>query len=200
MLEISLTTFIDFVSKSGAARLTYIRRAKGLYGQEYKPAFDFWKPLRDAIIEMHRQNLPKSSLNAVLDRVSDRKKVDLYPSRIRAYKRWVGRKRISWIGCHPELWRHRSLAVRVNPELGIRVNGVDYLIKLYFKEEPLSKYRVDTMLFLIQSTYSESYPDAKPGILDVPRGKLIEPSRDISGIDALLEGEAAAFIEIWDRV
>jgi len=200
MPEISLTTFVDFVSKSGTARLTYVRKAKDLYQQEYEPALDFWKSLRDGIVDMHRHNRPKNTLDNVLVGITHRNKINLYPSRIAAYKRWVGRKIIRWRGCEPELWRHGSLTVRVNPELGISINGNDYIIKLYFKEERLSKYRVDTMLFLIRSTFSQKCSDATPAILDVPRGNLIEPTRDISDIDALLIGEAAAFIQMWNRV
>ncbi len=200
MPKISLTTFVDFVSKSGTTRLTCVRKAKGLYQQEYEPAFDFWKPLRDAIVEMHKHNRPKDTLGNVLAGLTDKNKRNLYPSRIRAYKRWVGRKTIQWAGCDPEIWQHGSLLVRVNPELGVSINGSKYIIKLYFKEECLSKNRVDTMLFLIQSTFSRNHPNATPGILDVPRGKLIRPTRNISDIDALLEGEAAAFIQMWNRV
>lgn len=200
MPEISLTTLVDFVVKSGIPRITCVRRAKELYEKGYTPAFDFWKPLREAIVQMHRKNLPKQELDQVLNAITDRKKLALYPARIQAYKRWMGRKKFEWFDCDIEFWKSGELTVRVNPELGLTINGVDYLIKLYFKEEKLSKQRVDIILFLIQNTFSESSPNAIPGIMDVARGNLITPTRKIENIEALLEGEAAAFVHIWERV
>lgn len=200
MPEISLTTFVDFVIKSGTPRITCVRDAKRLYEQGYKPAFDFWKPLREAIIEMHREGLPKQALDRVCTNLTDRKKLSLYPLRIQAYKRWLGRKNIQWFGCEPKIWRSGDLKIRVNPELGLTIDGADYLIKLYFKEDKLSKPRVDTMLFLIQNTFSKKHPKATPGILDVARGNLIVPTREIEDIEVLLNGEAVAFVEMWNRI
>jgi len=66
MPAISLTTFVDFVIKSGTPRITYVRKTKQLYGQGYSPARDFWKPLRDRIVEMHSREKPCSVLNDLL--------------------------------------------------------------------------------------------------------------------------------------
>ncbi len=201
MADISLTTFVDFVSKSGTSRLTCVRNAKKQYQRSYKPEFDFWKPLRDAIVDMHRHGRSKDSLDEVLTKISDRKKVKLYPGRIQAYKRWVGRKRFEWLGCESSRWTQGSLTVRVNPELCMSVDDTNYLIKLYFKEERLSKNRMDAMLFLIQTACPlADTAGSTPAILDVPRGKLIEPTRSIPGLDALLAGEAEAFVQMWKRI
>ncbi len=45
--RVSLTTFVDFVSKSGTPKITVVRRFKR--GDAYRPAFDFYKPVRDAM-------------------------------------------------------------------------------------------------------------------------------------------------------
>ena len=41
------------------------------------------------------------------------------------------------------------MAVRVNPELGISINGHPYSIKLFFKSEKPSKDRLETMFHLL---------------------------------------------------
>jgi hypothetical protein len=38
------------------------------------------------------------------------------------------------------------------------------------------------------------------GVLDVKRSKLFVPTREISDLDALLHGEAAALVGIWERL
>ena len=44
MINISLTDFIDYVSKIGASKFTVVNQ---IYSrEEYQPAFDFWKSLR----------------------------------------------------------------------------------------------------------------------------------------------------------
>ncbi len=200
MPEITLTTFVDFVVKSGTPKLTCVRRAKDLYRQDYEPAFDFWKPLREAIVRMHKDGASKKALDAVLLGLSDKNKRKLYPQRIASYKKWLGRKSVEWVGCEMRLWKHATLVVRVNPELAVRINGEPYLIKLYFKQDPLSKTRVDAILHLIRDVFSEGYADFVPAVLDVARSKLHEPTKPIPAIDVLLRGEAAAFVTMWNSV
>ena len=52
-IKISLTDFVDFVSKSGTSKLTKVKQIKGR--RSYHPAFDFWKLMRDEIFH----NYPK---------------------------------------------------------------------------------------------------------------------------------------------
>ncbi len=142
MPAISLTTFVDFVIESGTPRITCVRQAKKLYEGGYSPMFDFWKPLREAILEMHREGLPKSCLSEVLARPLDPKKRASYAERIQSYNRWMGRKRIEWVGSQSVLWENGDLSVNVNPELGVRIGGTEHVIKLYFKNDKPSKRRL----------------------------------------------------------
>jgi len=115
---ISLTTFVDFVIKSATSRITCVRKAKKLYAGAYSPVFDFWKPLREAIVEMHREGQPKSVLaDAVGPSVHARKRGS-YEQCIQSYMRWMGRRHFEWSGCQSVLWERSGLSVNVNPELG----------------------------------------------------------------------------------
>lgn len=51
-IEISLTDFVDFVCKSGSAKLTQVKKVK--YRDDYSPATDFYKALREGIIQIIR--------------------------------------------------------------------------------------------------------------------------------------------------
>ena len=198
-IEISMTTFIDFVAASGTSRITVVRDAKKLYGEEYTPAFDYWRILRNAILEMHENGEPKNYLNKVIGSSMQVRKRTNYSNAVKAYKKWMGRKNISWFECPVTHWESGHLDVRVNPELGLSINDNDYLVKLYFRAEQLSKRRIDTMLHLIKRSFEDELDEFTPAILDIQRSKLHVPTIDIEGIEALLIGEAAAFSVMWDH-
>ena len=119
---------------------------------------------------------------------------------IESYKRWLGRKSIEWIGCSQVTWDFDALAVKVNPELGLKINGTNHIIKLYCKADAPSKARIDTILYLIKSTLPRRQRSFTPAVLDVQRGRLFVPTRDIPNIDVLLSGEASAFTTMWNQV
>jgi hypothetical protein len=199
MPDVSLTTFVDFVITSGTPRITAIRKAKRQYEEGYSPAKDFYKQLRDGIITMHEEGHARDFLDDIPTRVSERKQ-GLYETCIDSYKRWLGRKQISWNSKVSGVWTAGELTVNVNPELGISINGDNYVIKLYYKSDPPPKRSVDTILHLISTTLPRNLRRSRVGLLYVQEGRLIERTSEIPDIDALLIGEAAAFVSMWKQV
>jgi len=59
MINISLTDFIDYVSKVGTSKFTVVNKIHSR--EEYHPVFDFWKALREGIIDLHQNNKDKGS-------------------------------------------------------------------------------------------------------------------------------------------
>ncbi len=200
MIEVSMTTFVDFVASSGSSRLTSVRQAKRAYGEPYGPARDFYRPLREAIVAMHEAGAPEQSLDSALDNLTDPRKVAAYRECVTAYQRWCGQKRFVWVGTRSEDWQYGDLVIRVNPELGIRINGTAHVVKLYFKSTIPSKTKFETMFQLLRSGLQSGDASCRPAVLDVRRGKLIRASRPIEGIQALLEAEAAEFQTLWRRL
>lgn len=198
-IEISLTTFIDFVFTSGTPKITCVRKAKEQYGAPYDPKKDFWRPLRNGIIHMHERNAKPATLDALLDDLRDPKKRRLYPDCVDGYKRWLGRKNTHWTGITSTDWQYEDLTVSVNPELGLDINSRPHRIKLYFKKEQLTKRRVQTILHLLRTT-APSAPATTIGILDVPRARLLPFDNAAPGIDALLHGEARSFTTMWNAL
>jgi hypothetical protein len=89
--------------------------------------------------------------------------------------------------------------VRVNPEVGFVLSGSAYLVKLYFKQEPLTKGKVQVALSLMSA--GQKNKKYKVALLDVVRSKLHvlqEPQKP--QMDALLKGEAATFLAIWNSL
>ena len=89
-IKVSLTDFVEFAIKSGSPKLTKVRQVK--FRGDYHPAQDFWKPLREEIVQLHQQRRPKNDLDRFLRTLSDAKKHIRYTECVRGYKRFLGRK------------------------------------------------------------------------------------------------------------
>lgn len=137
-ISVSLTSFMDFIYKTGTPKLTVVRNYKN---SEYSPAFDFYKQLREAIIEFHANSSysSKEYFDKFLLTVSDNKKISNYNQVIKGYKKFLGRKKIDWFEPPKAVFSYRTLSVNVNPELGLVIDNQPYLIKLYFKSNEAKK-------------------------------------------------------------
>lgn len=60
MYDISLTDLVDVISKSGSPKATKVNQIKNR--KPYHPTADFYKPLRDEIIRIHKEGLEKKLL------------------------------------------------------------------------------------------------------------------------------------------
>lgn len=199
MPDISLTDFVDFVIKSGTPKMTKVRELRSR--DEYEPAKDFWRTLRLGIVEMHASGLPKAHLDGVLNNLTDPRKVSAYPSRVAGYKTFLGRKTLSWFTPARDVWISGDLKVRINPELGLNINGADYLMKLYFKEEKLDQRRVDTALYLMDHVLRPKVSaNVVLGIVDVSEGRMFPSKGLTTNFLPLLRGEAQSFVTIWNSL
>lgn len=198
MINISLTDFVDYVSKVEPSKYTKVKTIKGR--DDYAPYKDFWKPLREAIIDLHKDNLERDSLDEVLGKVAS-KKQELYQELIKQYKSFLGRKKIEWFDPPFKEWKYDDLRVTLNPEMGLEINGTFYVIKLYFKAEKLTQSKADLILLLLNERLKKrNYKDVVFAILDIPRKKLFEKTKLRKEHLALLEGEAESFIKIWNSL
>jgi hypothetical protein len=196
MINISLTDFIDYVSKIGASKFTKVNEV--FSREEYNPAFDFWKPLRDGIIDFHENKKDRSQLDKILENLTDKKKIDRYPALIESYKSFLGRKKCEWFEPPFKDYQINDLRIKLNPELGLEINGKLYVIKLYFKAEKLSQSKADLILLLMDTKLKKGgYKDVTFAVLDIERKKLFDKTKLNNNHLALLEGEALSFINIW---
>ncbi len=197
MINISLTDFIDYVSKVGTSKFTVVNK---IYTREdYQPAFDFWKPLREGIIELHQNEVDKSALDKILENLTDKKKINRYPALIKSYKSFYGRKKIEWFDPPNREWKINDLRIKLNPELGLEINNKLYVIKLYFKADKLSQMKADLILLLMNTKLKRGdFKDVTFAVLDIERKKLFENTKLSRTHLPLLEGEALSFINIWN--
>ena len=188
-MAVSLTVFVDFVSKSGTPKATVVRQWKNK--DDYSIATDYYKRIRDAIIEFHRTGTQISNLAAG---AATHKRAN-YHAVAKGHKKWVGKKNLVWLEPPSGVWVQDDLEVSVNPELGLEVEGVPHLIKLYFKA------RVDLVTHLMSVTLGKRAPSGcVMGVLDLRNAKLITPTVPISGLTAQLQAEAAYWNTLWPHM
>ncbi len=194
MTNISLTDFMEFVTKTGPTKYTKVKQIKGR--DKYHPALDFWKPLRDAIIEFHTEEKNRAHFDNLLQSLSDKNKVKSYPELVSRYKSFLGRKTIKWFTPPKGEWKHNDLRIKLNPELGLTINDKKFAIKLYFKSEQLSQMKVDLIILLLNEKLKKP-KDVNFAVLDVKHKKFFSSTKLTESHLSLLEGEALSFMQVW---
>jgi hypothetical protein len=198
-IEISLTDFVDFVCKAGSSKLTKVKQIKGR--EEYSPATDFYKVLREGIVQNHEDGGTKKELNEILTAVTDPKKVKNYTEAIEGYKKFWGRKAIKFFSPPFKHWKVGEVDVRINPELGLEYDDKFYVVKLYLKSDKLSKDKIDQILTLMVSQLrKKAQPEVRMAVLDVKNAKLFIKNDDDITLLPLLDGEARSFETIWNSI
>ncbi|OGR18064.1 MAG: hypothetical protein A2X81_16080 [Desulfobacterales bacterium GWB2_56_26] len=199
MPEISLTDFVDFTSASGTSKLSKLKQFKSR--PEYEPAFDFYKKAREGIIACHQVGDPRSQLASHIGKVTDPKKIEHFSAIIQGYKRWWGRKNLTWFDPSRTVYSESGVDIRINPELGLEIDGVPHLAKLYFKSDKLSKIRVEVITHLMEKTLRPMVsPGTQMSIIDARNSKLITSTVPIEGLDAMLAGEMAYISAVWSNI
>lgn len=200
MIQISLTEFVDFVAKSGTPKLTVVKKVKDRHAVGYDPKTDFYKPIRDGIVALHKAGQAKAAFDSLANGLTDQKKITAYPELVTGYKKFLGNKTVFWFKPPQSNWTFQGLAVSVNPEVGLVINGNRHAIKLYFKADKLSKLRVDAINELMHHVLGTGKANPTFSILDIRNAKLLSAPAPNPSLLPLLQGEALAFETIYRQL
>ncbi len=197
MKKISLTDLVDIASAGGKPKATKVKNVKTR--DDYQPAFDYYKQMRDSIIRNHKNNGTRTTLDAEVGFVKGNKRVN-YNLIEKGYRKWWGKKVLNWFDPPRGVYSFRDVEVSINPELGLEVNGTKHLVKLYFKPDHLTKNRVE---IISHAMYEALKDDLESGtclsILDIRNSKLISPAVPIDGMNGILAAELAYVSTLWDE-
>lgn len=200
-VSLGLTQFIDFTAKGSSARLSMVKKIK--YQDEYHPAFDYWKILRESIISFHQENLSTRYLDSIIENVDEKKRKN-YALAIRQYKKFLKNKEIQYFNPGKSFWTYDNLAIRSTPELGLTIDGIPHVIKLYFKgkNEKVDKRNAKTAATLLQSSNFENplVENIKYSILNIDKNNLISNTTISADTILTLESEANQFLYLWNKV
>lgn len=191
---VSMTTFLDFSSKSGTAKLTVVRAFKEQ--GEYDPATDFYKKIREAMTECFEKGKSILTLKEWIETVNVKKRTH-YRTVLGGVGKFIGRKTVAWF--EPPRASHAlgPVTVIVNPELGLVLNGESHVIKLYLKDEALKPSRAELILYLMRQSLGTRIDGNRVGVLDARTGRLFAAMPKTRGLDVLLMTEAASFAAIY---
>jgi hypothetical protein len=194
MDRISLTYFVDFVLKAGTPKLTGVREFKERKDELYT---DFYRQVREAIVDMHRTGKSPDVLDAFLAAQHDERRRRIYPPIVDGYRKFLSSARMTWFEPPTKDYSLGDLDVNVNPELGLSIDGAPHAIKMYFRGEPLSTKRVSVIQSLLVNGLSATAPGTAFGVLDVRNAKLHTFKVPNPRVNLLLRGEAASFATIY---
>ena len=128
-LKISLTDFILFINNSGVKKLPVANHL--VQRKEYSPEFDFYRLVRNAIIEATRNSDQEFNLDqffrTFLSNINDKKKGH-YKKIVLAYCKFLKLNNYSWFKPIAYFWEFRELRVRINPEIGLIIGSNKYAI------------------------------------------------------------------------
>jgi hypothetical protein len=193
-MRLTLTDFIDFVSKAGSPKMTLARQVKNR--GEYDPATDYYRIIRQRLADACE--VGDSPSVADLIEGCHHKKHANYSQVAQGFVKWRKKHEGKWISPPSELWTANSLEVGINPELGVVVGERPHVLKLYFKADPLSAYRINLITHLMERALRPSAPKgAVMGVLDVRNARVFTPPVPDPQLDAQLLGEAAYLAAVW---
>ncbi len=197
-MRVTLTELVDVVSKAGTPKATKVAQIKARQG-EYSPQTDFYKMLRDRIVSTHKSDGEKSLLDGVMANVTSEPRLKAYPPMILAYKKWWGRRDLEWFAPPTAIYARNGVSVSINPELGLLINGVPHVVKLYFKADQLKKTGVDLVTALMQHSLAGSVdPGTHFAVLDIRHGKFhVCSDAGSPAVLAMVNGELAYIAELW---
>jgi len=195
---ISLTQFYPFVLADPLTKRAELRAIKASHGV-YTPALDYWRLLRLQIISHHRYTPGRGldALDTAIELAHASREAN-YRLAVSNYRRFVGRRWVEWLG-RPmrSLWEAGDLAVRVNPELWISIDGEPFVVKLYLRSDPrwaLDQRLANPMVYLLQRFHGRL---GRPLVFDVLRGRAFGLTRADVDYESLLQAQAAAFVSLW---
>lgn len=201
-ISVSLTSFADFLFKTGKPQLTLVRQIFEQYKRGYSPSLDYYKSFRENVSAFVSGRIKMSELDTVLrSGAFPESKLRNYEALFRGFARFWARnfQEQAYVSIEPPkaVWTYAGVTVRVNPELVVAHGPYTYYIKLYNKKDPLKKKQLDVALHLMQMAIGR--PTAQPvvAVLDVRRGRLFEEVGFDRNLTFLLEAEALGFARLW---
>ncbi|HSN97569.1 MAG TPA: hypothetical protein VLS89_04690 [Candidatus Nanopelagicales bacterium] len=194
MEKISLTYFVDFVLKAGTPKLAGVREWKE---RKDDLSFDFYRQIRESIVDMHRSGKPDAVLDDFLAAQRDERRRRVYPSIVEGYRKFLESGKMTWFEPPVGSCRLGDVEININPDLGLVIDGKPHLVKVYFRGEPLSGKRTTVVLNLLAGGLAETNPGKVLALLDVRNAKLHTFKAPNPRLGVLLRGEAAAFSTIY---
>ena len=200
-IQISLTEFVNFINASGMAKMTIVSNAKAKHEELDGNPYDYWKDFKDEVIRQLKKQGTKEELKEMVEDIREEAREN-YNIMINGFLKFWKPKRMIWLKPVCKTAHIGGLKMRVNPEIGIRWNNRDIMIKLFMKaNETLDKRHADIVLALMESELRNKVENGVEfAMLDVRRGKLFTYVNNDPRLLILLKTEGHSFAEMWKEL
>jgi hypothetical protein len=199
-IRISFDSFIDFTLKPDSLKPSLIR---SLQSEVLPSRPDYWKPVRDAVTDVVCVGKPIKQLFSVIDQAPSECRIN-FSRAVSGFDRFFAGAGDAVCFAPPKaIWVRDELIVSVNPEIGMVINGIPCIIKLYFKEYAdtrevrMNKERAMVSIQMMADAFENvSASRCRMALLNVATGQLLTPRTD-GDIKVALACSADTFTAMW---
>lgn len=200
-VRITLTEFVNFINSSGMKKMTIVSAAKAKHEEQEGNPFDYWKDFKDEVKRLIKRRGNKDDLWELVENVREEQREN-YRQMISGFLKFWKPTRMEWVNPVKKMANIGGVKMILNPEIGVKWQGKNYMIKLYLKaNESLDKRHADIILALMESELREKVDDSVEfAILDVKRGKPFLHIDNDPRLLILLKTEGMEFAEMWKEL
>lgn len=198
--QMNMVQFAEIMMSAWPQKLNKINAIKKK--PAYQPKTDYYKQIREYIKSFHEHGKALDEFADASEIVSGIRKHNNYTQLVKAYIRFLkSSKPVRYFIPYRGKCLSGDLEIIVNPEIGLELNGHQYLIKLYFKKDPLKKQRAAIITWLMENALRMYVnPDIKMAVLDVARSKLYIASAPAFDTPLAIQAEASCISQLWDAL
>lgn len=187
-MKISLNTFLKFISSTGSGKSQAVTEARG----NWEKRADYWLKARHVLIDALKSGVLETGISS---QISSRKRSH-YTQCFEGLSTFMKKHSVKWLGCpEPTIWMAKNLAIRINPEALLEIDGERYLVKMHLGERRLPQFALRALHLLLRECYEGM--NVKTAVLDVRRAQLIVLPDPTKNTRAVLIAEAASFVVLW---
>ncbi len=201
--QVPITSFARFYGATGPQKVKIVRDARQFqsdprgYGGR-----DYYMNFRNALKRTHWRTDDIVSFEAELDSLvaeqRNEKKQEHYRELGEAYINFWKKHDAQFFEVPKASLTVAGLNIRVVTEVGMRYSGENLALKLLMTApRPTRQFRQAVQHITAQS---DQPPDLQPAMWDVRREEILQPVSIPRDFQIMLEGQAVAFQQIWDRL
>lgn len=124
--------FANFVTEKPNKRKKYVNKI--INKEPYAFEKDYYSVLRIKLISTIKKNKSLIELNQMLKKINP-KKHNHYEVLIDQIQNFMQGVKYIWVEPPKNIIEYSGLQLKVNPEIGININGETLFIKMYFKQD-----------------------------------------------------------------
>jgi hypothetical protein len=196
-VRLSLTQFLSFATKPPEQQLTAVREIRKQHEEGYEVPPDLYKQFREAVVRMHKERKPKTYLDGIAAAQTEPARAKHYPELATGYKKFLGKKTVQWFDPPSGVWEFDGLTINVRPEVGLVIDEVPTVLKLWLKgDQSLNKRRAEIISHLMSQALALG-GQTIISVLDVRKGKAFPVGKSDHEQSVLLRAQARNFLSMY---